>query len=159
MKKYILSMFLFLILIVSACSNGVKDSPRELSDVISGGSVLGYTYSVTKTQDTYSWKIGYKDKNSILVENDDNANVLDNYMTAVNNAYLEWIELILSAAYFLIIAVSMLILYKKKRSMLKGYGFLLAMMGAIALYIAVQAYFDLSRIIEDLEYYYLILTR
>lgn len=140
MKKQILPMFFFLILVVSACSNGVKDSSRELSGVISEGAVLGYTYSVTKTKNTYSWEIGYKDKNSIIVENDENANVLDHYMTAVNDAHLEWIELILSASYFFIIIATILILYKKKRIMLKGYGFLIAMMGAIALYIAVQAY-------------------
>ncbi|MGG0644551.1 hypothetical protein ABE021_11480 [Sporosarcina gallistercoris] len=119
---------------------------------------MDYFYSVSKEQETYSWIVGYKEKISMIEENEENANVLENFMTAVNDAYLEWIELILSVSYFLLIVVTLVILYKKKRNMLNGYALLITSFGAIAFYIAVQAFFDLSRIVEELNYLYLLLT-
>jgi hypothetical protein len=126
--------------------------------MIGDGKSLGYAYTVTKKQNKFSWKVGYKGDITIIEENAANEDNLVNYMYAVNDSKLVFVKLILSVSYFLIVIISTLILYKKKRKLIKESGVILSIFAGIAIYIAFNATIDLSRTLQDAKYYYLILT-
>ncbi|MFJ7727840.1 hypothetical protein ACIQXV_16960 [Neobacillus sp. NPDC097160] len=144
-------------LILSACSQSEEDT-QEYSGIIGDGKTLGYEYTVTKEQNKFSWKVGYKGDISIIEERAANEDDLVNYMNAVNDSKLVLVKLILSVSYFLIVIITTLILYKKNRKMLKDGGVIITILAGIAIYIAFKAPFDLSSSLQDAKYYYLILT-
>ncbi|WP_066073187.1 hypothetical protein [Neobacillus soli] len=158
MKKCILLMLFCFTLLLSACSQGEEDT-QEYSGIIGDGKTLGYEYTVTKEQNKFSWKVGYKGDISIIEERAANEDDLVNYMNAVNDSKLVLVKLILSVSYFLIVIITMLILYKKNSKMLKDGGVIITILAGIAIYIAVKASFDLSSSLQDAKYYYLKLTK
>ena len=83
---------------------------------------------------------------------------LINYMNAVNDSKLVLVKLITSVSYFLIVIITMFILYKKNRKMLKDSGVIITILAGIAIYIAFKASFDLISLLQDTKYYYLTLT-
>lgn len=145
-------------LILSACSQSEEDT-QEYSGIIGDGKTLGYEYTVTKEQNKFSWKVGYKEDISNIEERAANEDDLVNYMNAVNDSKLVLVKLILSVSYFLIVIITTLILYKKNRKMLKDGGVIITILAGIAIYIAFKASFDLSSSLQDAKYYYLILTK
>ncbi|MDI2587053.1 hypothetical protein OR571_08035 [Psychrobacillus sp. NEAU-3TGS] len=82
MKKCMLLMLFCFTLILSACSQGEEDT-QEYSGIIGDGQTLGYEYTVTKEQNKFSWKVGYKGDISIIEESAGNKEDLVNYMNAV----------------------------------------------------------------------------
>ena len=144
-------------LILSACSQGEEDT-REYSGIIGEGKTLGYEYTVTKEQNKFSWKVGYKGDISIIEESAANEDDLENYMNAVNDSKLVLAKLIISVSYLLIVIITTLIVYKKNRKMLKDSGVIITILTGIAIYIAFKASFDLTSLLQDAKYYYLILT-
>jgi hypothetical protein len=157
LKKYILLITFCFTLILSAFSQSEKDT-KEYSGIIGDGKSLGYEYAITKEQNIFLWKVGYKEDRTIIEENAANEVNLVNYMNAVNDSKLVLVKLILSVSYFLIVLITSLILYKKKRKILKESGVILSLFAGIAIYIAFKASIDLSRTFQDAKYYYLILT-
>ena len=145
-------------LILSACSQGEEDT-QEYSGIIGNGKTLGYEYTVTKEQNKFSWKVGYKGAISIIEERAANEDDLVNYMNAVNDSKLVLVKLILSVSYFLIVIITTLILYKKNIKMLKDGGVIITILAGIAIYIAFKASFDLSSLLHDTKCFYLILTK
>jgi hypothetical protein len=133
MKKCILLMLFCFAIILSACSQSEEDT-REYSGIISDGKTLGYEYTVTKEQNTFTWKVGYKGDISIIEESAANDEDLVNYMNTVNDSKLVLAKLILSVSYFLIVIIITLILYKKNRKMLKDGGVNITILAAIAIY-------------------------
>ena len=158
MKKCILLMLFCFILILSACFQGEEDT-QEYSGIIGDGKTLGYEYTVTKKQNKFSWKVGYKGDISIIEESAANEDDLVNYMNAVNDSKLVLAYLILSVSYLLLIIITTLIFYKKNRKILKDGGVIITVFAGIAIYIAFKASFDLSGFLQDAKYYYLILTK
>lgn len=144
-------------LILSACSQGEEDT-REYSGIIGEGKTLGYEYTVTKEQNKFSWKVGHKGDRSIIEESAANDDDLENYMNAVNDSKLVLAKLIISVSYLLIVIITTLIVYKKNRKMLKDSGVIITILTGIAIYIAFKASFDLTSLLQDAKYYYLILT-
>ncbi|EKN69349.1 hypothetical protein BABA_10816 [Neobacillus bataviensis LMG 21833] len=142
---------------LSACSQGKEDT-QEYSGIIGDGKTLGYKYTVTKEQNKFYWKVGYKGDISIIEERSANEDDLVNYMNAVNDSKLVLAKLILSISYFLIVIMTTLILYKKNRKMLKDGVVTITILAGIAIYIAFKASFDLSSLLQDAKSYYLILT-
>lgn len=157
MKKCILLMLFCFTLIVSACSSDEEDT-LEYSGIISDGKTLGYEYTISKEQDKFSWKIGYKGDISIIEESTANQDDLVNYMYAVNDSILALGKLIISVSYLLIVIITTLILYNKNRKMLNDGGAIISVLAGIAIYIAFKASLDLSSSLQDAKYYYLILT-
>ena len=157
MKKCILLMLFCFTLILSACSQGEEDT-QEYSGIIGDGKTLGYEYTVTKEQNKFSWKVGYKGDISIIEESAANEDDLVNYMNAVNDSKLVLAKLIISVSYILIVIITTLILYKKNRKMLKDSGVIITILTGIAIYIAFKASFDLSSLLQDAKHYYVILT-
>lgn len=144
-------------LILSACSQSEEDT-EEYSGIISHEQSLGYEYTVSKEQNKFSWKVGYKGYLSTIEEGDANRDDLVKYMNAVNDSKLVLAKLILSVSYLLIIFITTLVLYKKNRKILKDSGVVITILSGIALYITFKSSFDLIRLLQDTKYYYLIVT-
>lgn len=157
MKKYILLMLFCFILILSACSQSEEDT-RDYSGIIGVGKTFGYEYTVTKEQNKFSWKVGYKGDISIIEQDTVNEDDLVNYINAVNDSKMELVKLIVSLSYFLIVIITALIIYKKNRKMLKDGGIIITILVCIAIYLAFKASFDLNSLLQDAKYYYLTLT-
>ncbi|WP_078379823.1 geobacillin-26 family protein [Sutcliffiella halmapala] len=157
-KKIILLMLFCFTLILSACSQGEEDK-QGFSGVISDGDTMGYEYTVTKEQRSFSWKVGYRGDTTIIKESTANKNDLENFRTAVNDSKEVLGKLIISVSYFLIVIITTLTLYKKKRKMLKEVSVVIAVLAGFAFYIAVESSFDLNSSLRDAKHYYLILTK
>ena len=150
-------MLFSFILISSACSHSEEDT-QGFSGVISEGKNFGYAYIVIKEQNKKSWKVSYKGDISIIEERAANKEDLVNYRNAVNDGELVLAKLIISVTYFLIVSLTSLILYKKNRKMLKEAGVIITILAAIAVHITFNASVELSRLLQDAKYCYLILT-
>ncbi len=158
MKKYIPLVLICFTLILSACTQNEEDT-QEYSGIISDGKVLGYEYTITKEQNTFSWQVGYKGDITIIEESIDNEDELQNFMMAVSNIEAVFTKLILSLSYFIIVAVISFFLYKRNRKILKDGGAIVAVLsGIIALFIAFDASFDLNSALQDAKFHYLRLT-
>lgn len=157
MKKYFLLLLFSVTLLLSACTQGEEET-GDYSGIISDGKAMGYEYTITKEQNTFSWKIGYKGNTSIIKESTENGKDLENFMIAVGDSQSELIELIITLSYFLSVVLTTLFFYKRNRNMLKGGGIIIAVLVGFAIYNAVTTSFDLSSSLQDAKYYYLILT-
>ena len=122
------------------------------------GEALGYEYTVTKEQHKFSWKVGYKGHLTIIEESAASEDSLVNYMHAVNNSKSVLLKLVLSVLYFLVIMITSLILYRKKRKLLKSGSVIIAILAGFAVYVAIKASIDLSSSLQEAKYYYLIIT-
>ena len=144
-------------LILSACTQSEEDT-QEYSGIIADGNVMGYEYIITKEKNTFSWKVGYKGDITTIQESIDNEDELQNFMMAVSESRVILSKLIISLSYFLIVAVLSFFLYKKNRKILKDGAIVVVLASIIALYIAIDASFDLSIVLQDAKFYYLRLT-
>ena len=79
-------------------------------------------------------------------------------MMAVSDSRVILSKLIISLSYFLIVAVLSFFLYKKNRKILKDGAIVVVLASIIALYIAIDASFDLSIVLQDAKFHYLRLT-
>lgn len=157
MRKIILLMLFCSTVILAACSQGEEDK-QEYSGVIGSGKAVGYEFSVTKEQNTFSWKVGYKGDTSNIIESASNKGDLEKFMSSVNDSKVILAKLISSVLYFLIIIITTLTLYKRNRKMLKDGGVIITGLAGIAVYIAIGASFDLNSSLHDANYYYFALT-
>ena len=144
-------------LILSACTQSEEDT-QEYSGIIADGNAMGYEYTITKEQNTFSWKVGYKGDITTIQESIDNEDELQNFMMAVSDSRVILSKLIISLSYFLIVAVLSFFLYKKNRKILKDGAIVVILASIIALYIAIDASFDLSIVLQDAKFHYLRLT-
>ena len=144
-------------LILSACTQSEEDT-QEYSGIIGDGNAMGYEYIVTKEKNTFSWKVGYKGDITTIQESIDNEDELQNFMMAVSDSRVILSKLIISLSYFLIVAVLSFFLYKKNRKILKDGAIVVVLASIIALYIAIDASFDLSIALQDAKFHYLRLT-
>ncbi|OAB30669.1 hypothetical protein PMSM_21220 [Paenibacillus macquariensis subsp. macquariensis] len=150
-------MLLCFTLILSACTQREEDT-QEYSGIIVDGKVMGYEYTVTKEENSFSWKVGYKGDITTIEESIDNQDELQNFMMAVSDSKLILSKLIISLSYFIIVAVISFFLYKKNRKTLKDVAIVVVLASIIALYIAIDASFDLSIALQDIKLHYLRLT-
>ena len=156
-KKYILIVLFCFTLILSACTQSEEDT-QEYSGIIGDGKAMGYEYTVTKEENSFSWKVGYKGDITTIEESIDNKDELQNFMIAVSDSKVILSKLIISLSYFLIVAVISFFLYKKNRKILKDGAIVVVLASIIALYIAIDASFDLSIALQDAKLHYLRLT-
>ena len=156
-KKYIPIWLFCITLILSACTQSEEDT-LDYSGIIGEGNAMGYEYTVTKEDDTFSWKVGYKGDITTIEESIDNKDELQSFMTVVSDSNLILSKLIISLSYFLIVAVISFFLYKKNRKILKDGAIVIVLASIIALYIAIDASFDLSIALQDVKFQYLRLT-
>lgn len=156
-KKYIPILLFCITLILSACTQSEEDT-QDYSGIIGDGKAMGYEYTVTKEDNTFSWKAGYKGDITTIEESIDNKDELQSFMTAVSDSKLILSKLIISLSYFLIVAVISFFLYKKNRKILKDGAIVIVLASIIALYIAIDASVDLSIALQDVKLQYLRLT-
>lgn len=120
---------------------------------------MGYQYIVVMEHDTFSWDISYKGNNILIEENADNVKNLENFRMNVNESKLELGTLMISVFYFVLVAITALILYKKKSEMLKGRGAIVMILaGTLALYFTLVTAIELSSLLHEVKYYYMILA-
>ena len=119
---------------------------------------MGYEYTITKEKSSFTWKVGYKGDLTTLKERIDNKEDLQNYMMAINNSESALPKVIISSSYFLIVAVISFLLYKRNKKFLKECAGVIALASIFALYIAIDASFDLSAALKDVKFHYLRLT-
>jgi len=110
---------------------------------------------ITKEKNTFSWKVGYKGDITTIQESIDNEDELQNFMMAVSDSRVILSKLIISLSYFLIVAVLSFFLYKKNKKILKDGAIVVILASIIALYIAIDASFDLSIVLQDAKFHYL----
>ena len=82
-------------------------------------NAMGFEYTITKEQNTFSWKVGYKGDITSIQESIENEDGLQNFMIAVSDSRVILSKLIISLSYFLIVAVLSFFLYKKNKKYLK----------------------------------------
>lgn len=146
-----------LLLILTACSIN-EEEKQDYSCIIGERNVLGYGYIVTKEQNTYTWEIIYKEDRSVINEGKHNIDTLDSFRMAVNDSESTFVTLSIAVAYFLILAITTLIIFKKNRKILKQAVPVLVLMALITIYISSDAFFELTTAFQDVKYYYIILT-
>lgn len=156
-KKYFPILLFCITLILSACIQ-IEEDTQDYLGIISDGKVMGYEYTITKEDNTFSWKVGYKGDITTIEESIDNKDELQSFMTAVSDSKLMYSKLIISLSYFLIVAVISFFLYKKNRKILKDGAIVLVLASIISLYIAIDASVDLSIALQDVKLQYLRLT-
>ncbi|WP_421378179.1 geobacillin-26 family protein [Bacillus salacetis] len=156
MKKMFLIGLLCILVLLTACAQAEEDT-EDFSGVINEGKSMGYEYTVTKDQDTYTWEVGLKGTTTVILETPGNEEDLEHFRKAVSDSESELVDLIISLCYLFIIAVITLFLFKKNRKVLKDSGPIIAVFAGIAIYIAFGAFEDLFRSIQDAQYYYSII--
>jgi hypothetical protein len=156
-KNYIPILLFCITLILSACTQSEEDT-QGYSGIIGDGKAMDYEYTVTKEENSFSWKVGYKGDITTIEESIDNKDELQNFMMAVSDSKLILSKLIISLSYFLIVAVISFLLYKKNRKILKDGAIVIILASIIALYIAIDASVDLSIALQDVKLHYLRLT-
>ncbi|MGN1400633.1 MAG: hypothetical protein ACI4XL_03950 [Bacillus sp. (in: firmicutes)] len=120
---------------------------------------MGYEYAITKDGDSFTWKIGYKGDITIIEEGTDNKEELQDFMMAVGNSKTVLSQLIIWVSLFLIIAVISILLYKKNKKLLKDGAIVILLASGIALYIIMDASFDLNSALQEVKHHYLRLSK
>ncbi len=128
------------------------------SFIIGEAKAGGYQYTVKKDQNTITWKIGHQDNLSIIKETIDNREELYRFQMAVGNIKSLIIEISISGTYFVIVVITTLIFYLKKRQIPKSALAIILMLAGIALYITFVSSIELNTAFQDAKFYYLILT-
>lgn len=119
-NKKICSAYVFLFQPnVSACSQDEEDK-QEYAGIIGEGKAMGNEYTVSKEQNTFSWKVGYRGDISVIEEDTANEDNLDDFRVSVSNSKEALANLIIWRLYFLIVVITTLIFFKKKRKKLEG---------------------------------------
>jgi hypothetical protein len=157
MKKYVFLLLFFIPLILSACSQKVEDS-QDYSGIIGDGRALGYEYTISKEQNVFSWQVGYKGDKYIINEAAENKDDLENFMRTVNDSKVTLAKLIISTTYLVIVAIMTFLFYRKNRKIIIEGSAIITIFTFIAVYIAIEASFDLNGSLQDAKYYYLKLT-
>lgn len=143
-------------LILSACTQ--REEEQGYSGIIVNDKVMGYEYTVTQDENSFSWKVGYKGDITTIEESIVNKDELENFAMDVSDSKLILSKLIISLSYFLIVVVISFFLYKKNRKTLKDSAIVVVLASMIALYIAIDASYDLSIELQDIKLHYLRLT-
>ena len=141
-------------LLLSACTQGEEET-QDYSGNIGYGKTMGYEYTITKEKSSFSWKIGYKGDLTTIKERIDNKEDLQNYMMAINESESTLSTVIISLSYFLIVAVISFLLYKRNKKLFKECAGVIALASILALYIAIDASFDLSVALKEVKFHYL----
>lgn len=154
--RYITIVLFSFILILSACTQ--LEEEQGYSGIIVDDKVMGYGFNVSQYDNSISWKVSYKGSVTTIEESIDNKDELEDYMLAVSESKIIHSKLIISLLYFLIVVVIAFLLFKKNRKTLKDSTIVVVLASMIALFIAVDAAYDLSIALQDIKLHYLRLT-
>lgn len=156
-KKWMLWMFCCLTLLMTACSQNGEEDTEKISGVISKGKVLGYEYVTSVEQDSFLWTVGYKGEIVSIKESGKNEELLEDFMRAVSDGEVLFGKLMISLAYFLVVIITTLILYKRNKNLLKKVVGVIVFAACISIFIAFDSAMDLNRLLHDAQYYFLVL--
>lgn len=156
-RSSLLLLLVSLVIILSACTKN-EEEKQDYSGIIGERNVLGYGYIVTKEQNTYTWEIIYKEDRFIINEGNQNKDTLESFRMAVNESESTLVTLTISLVYFLILAITTLIIFKKNKKILKQASPALALLALISIYISSDAFFELTTAYKDVKYYYILLN-
>lgn len=154
MKHWFSFMLFCTVFLLAACSLGEEDI-YNYSGIISNESALGYEYTVTKENDTFTWVVRHKENIRIIEETVDNQENLQRFMYAVSDSHAGLATLIIWIMYLLfIIAISFYFLHNKGRKNAKDYAVIIIIFIAISLYLVVNAVIDLTTAYQSMKHYY-----
>ncbi|WP_175991459.1 hypothetical protein [Bacillus sp. Marseille-Q1617] len=138
----------------------VPHSAAGKESVIASQKAGGYQYTVIKEENTYTWKIAHRGKQTVMEENKENGEQLEQYRLSVEDINSDIVELLISAGYFFIVIISVLIVLKKNKQILKNsHLIIIASFAGIALYNSMITFIDLNNALKDANYYYTLLTQ
>jgi hypothetical protein len=127
--------------------------------VIASEKAGGYQYSIIKEENTFIWKIGHQENLLVIKENEENEEKLERFRHSVEEINSHMFELMISASYFLIVMISILIVIMKNKKILKGgYLLIITALAGVALYNSIVTSIDLTTAFEDAGSYYSILV-
>ncbi|KAA0547072.1 hypothetical protein FZW96_13910 [Bacillus sp. BGMRC 2118] len=153
MRKGRLFVFVWLMLFLTACSNGTLDTEPfygELKD----GKTIGYEYAITKNSEHVVWEVVHKGRVTSIVETTDNQEDLEKFMTAVDDSSLELFQFVITCSYFLLVIVIGFFLFVKNRKLFKEIGIAVGVFAGISLYIMFNTMMNLFLLLKDIRYYY-----
>ncbi|MFD2627399.1 hypothetical protein [Oceanobacillus kapialis] len=156
MRKFYLLLFLSFILCLSGCTQG-EEEPGDYSGIVNDGKAIGYQYTLTLDKGNFSWEIGYKGNTSIYKESAENEKDLENFKHAVDDSQSALTTLMITGTFLLIVVLLTFFIYKKNKNMLKGAHAIIVVVVGFAIYHSLTASVELSRSLQDAEYYYLLL--
>jgi hypothetical protein len=146
LKKFLLIMLLIMLLPIHIYAA----SPM----VIGEGSAGGFHYNVIKDGRTFLWEIGHEKHKKTIQEDSENEKSLESFRVSVNQAESHRFTLILSAGYVVIVGVTTLIFYKKRRHIPLSAGIIITCLAGGALYYAVTSFTGMQAALWDAGYYY-----
>ncbi|MHA6260042.1 hypothetical protein ACXYMX_09005 [Sporosarcina sp. CAU 1771] len=157
MKKAILFTLFCFCFLLAACSQSEEDT-QVYTGIIGEGKAMGYAYSVSKEESSFSWKVAHKSEIAFITENAANEDDLNSFRNSVEDSKEAFAKLLIWGTYLVIIGLGTYFIYKKKRIKLNNYGIILAVFAGIALYLVVGAFFDLTSSLQLTKSFYLTLV-
>ncbi|RTR25845.1 hypothetical protein EKG37_22415 [Robertmurraya yapensis] len=156
-KKWMLWLLCCLAFFLSACSQNGEEDTETISGVFSKGQVLGYEYVTSIEQNSFLWKVGYKGEIVNIEESGKNEDLLEDFMRAVSEGEVVFGKLMISLAYFLVVIITTLILYKRNKNLLKKGVGVIVFAACISIFIAFDSAMDLNRLLHDAHYNFFML--
>jgi hypothetical protein len=153
-KKYVITFSLLLAVYLFCVSSVYANAPF----VIGERSAWGYEYVVTKENENFTWKIGYKGNTSTVIENKENELYLFEFRNAVRNLDRSGFTVQLAALYVVLIGVIAFITYKKHKKLWKESWRMFAIFVIIGLYFTITTYLDVDMALNDARVSYEMLT-
>lgn len=152
-KKFVVILLLFGIVV--STSRAFADG-----EIIIQNEVHGSFYSVQKDNDNYVWKLGYKNSNSIIMENNQNASSLEEFRNVIDKISQINLEFYVSIAYLIIVSLFLLVcLIIKRRSIPKWFLLIMMILLIISTNAVVHKAIDLSVTQEKAKFIYFKLSR
>lgn len=150
-KKYTLILLFCIPFILSACTKS-----EENIGTIDKGEMMGYEYTVSKEDDSFFWKVGYKGDITMVEENSENQEELESFRIAINDSDKILLKLILSLSYFFIVTIIPYFFFKRKTT--KNGVVFIVLTSIIALSIAFTSFIDLKTELADIKFHYVRIT-
>lgn len=155
MKKIFILFSFMVICLFAMVPNSFASSPFVISEEKAGG----YQYKVIKEQETFTWEIGHKDKLIMIEETSTNSDQLEYFRRAVLDIHTKTFQLIISATYLLIIIISLVFVYIKKKPKVNGSNLsIILVLAMFAAFFTITTSMGLYASFRDAHYYYMTLT-
>ena len=154
MKKIFILFSFVVTCLFAMVPTSLANSPFVISEEKAGG----YQYKVIKDQDLYTWEIGHKDHLITIKKDSSNSEELEEFRRAVIDIHLKTIQLIIAATYLLIIIISLVFVYIKKKPIVTGSSLaIILVLAMLAAFYTITTSMGLYTSFQDAHYYYLTL--
>ncbi|MCR8849273.1 hypothetical protein NQ095_12695 [Rossellomorea sp. SC111] len=126
----------------------------ETSAVMQDRSAGGFHYKLITEGRAITWEIGHENHKRTFQESNENEETLESFREAVNEVAGHRFTLIISAGYFVIVCITTMITYKKRKHLPRSVGMVITCLAGLGLYFALTNYIDMEAALQDAGYYY-----